>query len=345
MLCAMPAQAGVNVEAKLDSIQILIGQQAHLKVNVTAPRNARVVWPNYRRAQQIVPGVEVLGATPADTTGQQDGQMTVSRTFTLTSFDEHVYALNFKVKVDGKPYQSADMALKVLTVDVDTLHPNKFFPPKDVQDNPFSWAEWAPVFWLSMLLLLLLGALAWLFIRLKQNKPVIVRMKKIKHIPPQQKAMQRISKIKEEHMDTSENQKQYYTELTDALREYINERFGFNAMKMTSEEIISQLNATGNQAMMNELKTLFTTADLVKFAKYSTLINENDLNLVNAINFINQTKVESKPVEEKVVPVLSEQQQKTRRHRVTIKLVLWVLGLLAAALLAYIVWNICMLES
>ena len=186
MLCAMPAQAGVNVEAKLDSMQILIGQQAHLKVNVTAPRNARVVWPNYRRAQQIVPGVEVLGATPADTTGQQDGQMTVSRTFTLTSFDEHVYALNFKVKVNGKPYQSADMALKVLTVDVDTLHPNKFFPPKDVQDNPFSWAEWAPVFWLSMLLLLLLGALAWLFIRLKQNKPVIVRMKKIKHIPPQQ---------------------------------------------------------------------------------------------------------------------------------------------------------------
>ena len=157
--------------------------------------------------------------------------------------------------------------------------------------------------------------------------------------------MQRISKIKEEHMDTSENQKQYYTELTDAIREYINERFGFNAMKMTSEEIISQLNATGNQAMINELKTLFTTADLVKFAKYSTLINENDLNLVNAINFINQTKVESKPVEEKVVPVLSEQQQKTRRHRVTIKLVLWVLGLLAAALLAYIVWNICMLES
>lgn len=39
----------------------------------------------------------------------------------------------------------------------------------------------------------------------------------------------------------SEDQKAYYTLLTDVLRKYIKERFGFNAMEMTSSEIITRL--------------------------------------------------------------------------------------------------------
>ena len=66
-------------------------------------------------------------------------------------------------------------------------------------------------------------------------------------------------------------------------------------MEMTSGEIIERLMATADQQRMDELRQLFMTADLVKFAKYSTLINENDANLVNAIDFINQTKLENMP--------------------------------------------------
>lgn len=332
----------VSVEAKIDSVAILIGQQAHLTVSVTARNGARIVYPQFKRAQHIVPGVEVLGSE-ADTS-EVDGNMCVKRTFTLTSFDEKLYAIpGMKVKVDGKTYNSNTLALKVLTCDVDTLHPEKFFPPKDVQDNPFSWAEWSGPFWVSIVILLLGMAFIYLTIRLKQNKPIITHIRIVKRIPPHQKALDRMEKLKHEHYATADDQKEYYTQLTDTLRQYIRERFNFNAMEMTSGEILEHLQQAGDKEMLDELRELFTTADLVKFAKYSTLLNEKDMNLVNAINFIDQTKRDEKPTEERIVPTLSDDDKKTRHNRFTIKWLLWVFGVSMAILLARVIYSIYLL--
>ena len=98
----------------------------------------------------------------------------------------------------------------------------------------------------------------------------------------------------------SEDSKEYYTQLTDTLRNYIRERYGFNAMEMTSFEIIQHLQDVNDEEAIGELRELFQTADLVKFAKYNTLINENDRNLVTAIEYINQTKQEEE--EQKAQP-------------------------------------------
>ena len=189
-----------------------------------------------------------------------------------------------------------------------------------------------------MLLLAALGV--YLFVRLKQNKPVITRIRIVKKILPHQKAMTAIERIKAERMTASENQKEYYTQLTDALRQYINERFGFNAMEMTSSEIIEHLNANGNQEMMNELKEIFQTADLVKFAKYATLINENDLNLVNAIEFIDKTKIENQPDTERIVPELTEADKRTKQTRLALKTVIWTIGVCVVAIAVYIAYSL-----
>ena len=141
-------------------------------------------------------------------------------------------------------------------------------------------------------------------------------------------------------MVRADDPKEYYTRLTDTLRQYINERYGFNAMEMTSSEIIERLNNTDDPKMLDELRQLFTTADLVKFAKWSTLVNENDANLVNAIDFINQTKQENVPTEEVVKPELTEEQQQSRKMRKVLIAVIAVLSLLTVALLAYIGWFI-----
>ena len=95
--------------------------------------------------------------------------------------------------------------------------------------------------------------------------------------------------------------------------------------------------------MLDELRNLFRTADLVKFAKYSTLLNENDMNLVNAINFIDQTKIEGQPVEERIVPTLSDDEKKVQNSRITIKTLLVVVGVIIIAMSAMIVYNLLML--
>ena len=306
----------VYVKAAIDSIAIFIGQQVNLTVDVTADRGAKIAYPTFERAQFITPGVEVLRTSDADTSLIDNGMMTVSKTFTLTSFDEKLYAIpGMKVSVDGKVYAANQLALKVLSVEVDTLHLDKFFPPKDVQDNPFDWSEWSGVFWMSIVVLLLCMLCCYLAVCLKQNKPVMVRIRVIKKVLPHQ----------------------------DALRQYIKERFGFNAMEMTSTEILDRLRENGDQSMLDELKELFYTADLVKFAKYSTLLNENDMNLVNAINFIDQTKIENLPTEEKIVPKLSENDIKTRQNRIVIKTLIAIASVLVVAMICFVVYRVYLL--
>ena len=152
--------------------------------------------------------------------------------------------------------------------------------------------------------------------------------------------MKEIEQIKADRMVASENAKEYYTKLTDTLRKYIEERYGFSAMEMTSSEIIERLTAAGDQQSLDELRQLFMTADLVKFAKYSTMINENDANLVSAIDFINQTKLENQPVEEVRKPVLSEADQRSQKERRVLKIVIWGIVSVAVLLFCYIVYSV-----
>ena len=160
---------------------------------------------------------------------------------------------------------------------------------------------------------------------------------------PHQKALQQIEQIKADKMVASENSKEYYTKLTDTIRKYIEERYGFNAMEMTSSEIIDHLMATQDENALSELRHLFLTADLVKFAKYSTLINENDANLVNAIDFINQTKLENEPQEETVKPQLSEEDQRSQKARRVLKSVIAAISVVCLALFGYVVYTLYLL--
>ena len=72
-------------------------------------------------------------------------------------------------------------------------------------------------------------------------------------------------------------------------------------------------------------------------------MNENDANLVNAINFIDQTKTNELPKEEKIVPTLSSEDQKSQQQRRLIKTLLWIGGFSAVAILGYIIYQVVML--
>jgi hypothetical protein len=192
-------------------------------------------------------------------------------------------------------------------------------------------------------MLVLLAAAYYLYLRLRDNKPIITHIRVVKRLLPHQKALQQIEQIKADKMVASENSKEYYTKLTDTIRKYIEERYGFNAMEMTSSEIIEHLMATQDENALSELRHLFLTADLVKFAKYSTLINENDANLVNAIDFINQTKLENEPQEETVKPQLSEEDQRSQKARRVLKSVIAAISVVCLALFGYVVYTLYLL--
>ena len=308
------------------------------------PEGATAEFPVFKASEMLTPGVEVISSKEVGVKDKDNGIVERAVIYTLTSFDDTLYYLPpFAVKVDGKPYKSKSLALKVLPVEVDTMHVEKFFGPKDVQDNPFLWSEWRPLVLLFVLMLLLLALGGYLYYRLRSGKPIITAIRVVKRLLPHQKAMKEIEQIKADKMVSSENQKEYYTKLTETLRKYIEERYGFNAMEMTSSEIIQRLTAESDQKMLDELRQLFTTADLVKFAKYSVLINENDANLVNAIDFINQTKLENLPQEETVKPQLSAEDERNLKTRKVLKGVITAIGIISFGLLVYVVYGVCQL--
>jgi hypothetical protein len=118
------------------------------------------------------------------------------------------------------------------------------------------------------------------------------------------------------------------------------DRFGFNAKEMTSAEIISHLKQEEDQSKLQELTSLFETADLVKFAKYTTAISENDRNLVSAIDFINTTKQENVPTEERIEPTITKQQRQTMQARTWLKISIGIMIILATAIIVYVCWQL-----
>lgn len=311
-------KAQVTVDATIDSLQLLIGEQAKIKLQVSMDANQKLQLPLLR--DTLVRGVEVLDVAKPDTQLlNENKRWLISQEYMVTSFDSALYYLPpFEVKVNGTPYFSKALALKVYSIPVDTLHPDQFFGPKAIREVPITWDDVAPLVY-SGILMLILGALAvFLVIRYRDNKPIIKIIKIEPKLPPHQVAMKKIEEIKADKQVQRDDPKLYYTELTEAIRTYIKERFGFNAMEMTSTEIIDRLLEEKDQRSIDDLKLLFETADLVKFAKHAPLMNENDMNLVNAIDFINQTKVEEDPNAKKEPTEIRVEEKRSKRGRIAL---------------------------
>lgn len=337
------AAQNVKVEEQLDSLEIMLGSQCHLIMTVTAKKNADVRVPIYSEQRNITPGIEVVETAKADSVEMNDDMLQQTIVYTITSFDPKLqYIPALSVLVNGKKYNGQKLALKVIDVPVDTTQLDKFFPAKDVQKNPFSWAEWTPLIILYGIASLF-GVIAMLcYLLRKGNKPIRISFRIVKRVPAHVKAMTAIDEIKENRTAISDNQKEYYTRLTDTLRNYLTERFGFSAMEMTTSEIIDRLQSE-DPMKVAELRELFETADLVKFAKYSALINENDRNLVSAIDFINSTKTEEVVEEHREETKLTDEE---KQKNISLKMLRYAIYVAAAAvviILVYILYQIVLL--
>ncbi|MGL5272885.1 MAG: hypothetical protein ACRC8J_05305 [Phocaeicola sp.] len=298
LLCctALPAKSQqVTVDASIDSLTLLIGEQAKVKLEVSLDADKTLQLPFLK--DTLVTGVEILEIAKPDTQYLNDRKrMLITQEYTITSFDSALYYLPpLEVLVNNEAYRSQALALKVYSIPVDTLNPEAFFGPKAIREVSLTWADVSTMVFLFLLLLALGGLGYYLFMRWIDNKPIIRKIKVEPKIPAHQQALSQIERIKADKSLRSNDPKAYYTELTDILRIYMEERFGFSALEMTSSEIIENLKQIKDKESVKELMYLFQTADLVKFAKHSPLMNENDMNLVNAVEFINETKVEVDP--------------------------------------------------
>ena len=280
-----------TVSATMDSTILLVGEQTRLTFTVAQMRDRQVCAPVF--SDTIVSGLEIVERLPLDTQLADDGLLLVSQSYVLTSFDSALYFIDAQPFVDGSDtLYSNPLSLKVVSIPVDTAQ-HAIADIKPVYAPPFDW----PLFWLIVLITLGVVALAvigfFVYRYVKRHAAPSAEVAEPQDLRPAHEiALERLDVIKAEKLWQQNRAKEYHTQLTDVVRDYIARRFGICAVEQTSAEILAGIQPalSGQKTVYADLKTLLTTSDLVKFAKYKPLVSEDEKSLALAYQFVEATK-------------------------------------------------------
>ncbi len=279
----------VILNAQLDTFAIRIGEQTKARLDLSVDTGHDVVLPQLRDSA-LADGIEILESR--EFVEETAGRKRYVQEYLITSFDSTRYEIPpFSVLVDKDTFMSNRLVLDVYSVEIDTANINNIAGPETVLDVSLTWEEVRDAVYLGIILVLIAIAFTLAVISLVKNRPIIRIVKVKPRLPSHVVAMKRIDEIKSNSDFSAEgNEKEYYTQLTDVLRQYMHERFGIEAQEMTTAEIVDEMLKIKDKESIKELKEILETADLVKFAKMRPGERENRLSLSNAIDFVNGTK-------------------------------------------------------
>lgn len=282
----------VTVKSSIDSTLILIGKQSHLTFEVAQPKNVIVHLPMI--ADTLVNGVDVVARTKPDTTDLGHGRIQVRQIYTITSFDTALYYIPPYDFINGSDtIKSTPMSLKVLTYSIDTTR-QSIYDIKPIISPPFDWMAFWKMALIIALILIILGLIAYYIWKHVLKKPIPFIKVPERILTPYEAALEALNAISHKKIWQQGREKEYFTQLTDVLRKYIEGRFNIQALEMTSSDLLDETKYFKSEypTAYDSLKKVLQVSDLVKFAKWRPSPEENDLSLNLCYLFINQTKEE-----------------------------------------------------
>lgn len=297
---AHSAAAPVTVEAKLDSAQMLMGRITMLRLQVVQDKNTRGEFEIFRSAPPsgyiAVCGdsVELRTAFERDTVELGSGRCQINYAVPVQAFDSGLYRLPQLRYIAGHDTVLANaVTLKVLPVKGLTAD-SQISGYADVMDPAEkSFTDYIPDFlyyywWIFLLVIALIVLLIIFWKRLKKKGSLLP-----KKIPesPYVVAVREMKRLKEQNLWEKGQEREYFTDLTDILRNYLDARFNINAMEMTSRQIMDSLSSDKRISDKKEyVRKVLDMADFVKFAAMRTLPEDNIASYENVMNFIEETK-------------------------------------------------------
>jgi hypothetical protein len=277
---------GIRVEAKLGRDTILIGDPVDYTLRVISPPNTAVVWPNLTSGEERE-GVELLSQAEPKQSNTSDGYQLHERVYRITAFDAGQYPLKqFVVLANGDSLSPPDIKLEVKYPPSFEQDSTLVMPIKPILDEALAFSDVWP--WLALAAgIILLALLIWWFIKRKRDiKPQTVEIQRTPH----EIALEKLGQIERAQLWQDGLVKEYYTELTYVLREYIEARYHMPALESTTAELLPALRKQGiSKNMLAQLEETLLQADMVKFAKFrpDDALHLERLNL--ARNFVNST--------------------------------------------------------
>ena len=282
----------IVVSASIDSTTLKVGDQTAMHLEVTQDAGDHVSFPVY--GNQLIDGIEIVKHLPQDTTRLKDGRLTVRQDLILTCFQDSLFYIEPQRFISGEDtFTTSALSLNVVQPFIIDTTDVQIFDVKDIVKAPIWW--WGIIRWILLGLgIIAVGIGIYFLVRyLKQRRkaeteqpvdPELLR-------PAHEVALEKLDKIREEKLYVKGLDKQYQTELTDVVREYLARRFDVSSQEMTSDEILAEM-----KPLLQEQKELYTLldrmlrlADLVKFAKHRPTPDENETSLRSAYRIVQET--------------------------------------------------------
>ncbi len=280
----------VEVKAKVDTNNILIGDQINLELYVKSKPPTEIILPVF---QDSLGKFEIVALDVIDTQKTKD-VLILKRNIKLTIFDSGYYfipsisVLYLKTSVNQySTVQTDSLAIYVRGIEVDTTKDIKDI--KGIIEVPYTIWDYIPYILWVFGIILILGFIYYLLRKRKQIKEVIAEEIKL---PPHVIALKELKQLDSEKLWQKGEVKQFHTRLTEIIRKYIERRFSIPALEMISSEIIHNLYGLDNmdRELVKKLARSFEISDLVKFAKFLPLPDENTFCLQVAFEFVEKTK-------------------------------------------------------
>ena len=254
-----------QVVTKIDIKKNKIGAQFNLTYKTTVDTAAKVVFPNLKNFGKM----EVIRSYVVDTI-KHGARFDLIKKYGVTQFDSGKYVIpSLKILINNKAFATDSILVEVSDVKVDTLK-QKLFDIKPIAESEFQLSN----FWKYLLIFLLILGLSavtyWLIKKYKTKKVEEVEEYK----SPIERATILLKNLEKKELWQKGAVKEYYSELTDIARNYIEEAIEIPAMESTTSELIIALRAASIKKKMSvsaetleNLELVLKQADLVKFAK------------------------------------------------------------------------------
>ena len=280
----------VGLTATTDSARFRIGDRIVMRVH-----------------GRIAPNLEAISPTVKDSVGPFE-ILNVARngnepdwTFELMTIDTgrmFVPPLPFayRVKRDTTQRQAYTnpVSLTVAGVTVDAQGEIKDIKPP--LSAPWKFEDFVP--YLIALLVLLATGVAYYYYRKRKMQRESLQETVRLAIPPHREALAALRLIEEKKLWQQGKVKQYYSEVTEVIRTFFERRWEIVALELTSDEILQQMKRIPeSEKVWKQMQSFFTTADLVKFAKYEPVPAEHESEMQWAYEIV-RSMIPPQPTEE-----------------------------------------------
>jgi hypothetical protein len=283
---------------KTDSTRFFIGSKVDLTIEAPYTRGDRVNWPSF--TDTIAKSIEILSKTGIDTVTSEGSTSGILRqVISITSFDTGfivIPPITFDIiRQDGSmdKISTTPLMIEVLKVNVDPAADIKDIKP--ILRAPYTIRDFLP--WIIGLLVLALAV--WgirNYLKNRKKAPVEKPAPKVTR-PVWEVAIEKLDALKAEQLWQKGQVKEYYTKLTDIIREYLEARFGLYAAEMTSSEILQATRPLFKDGeAMDSLRFVLFQADMAKFAKAQPGAFENEKSMSYGVEIINRTKTSATEV-------------------------------------------------